>query len=74
MCYSEGLDICQGVSDLALARDHEGTRFNQGSRIVYITEKHTKKHAQSTTFRLLVEASLFRLTGSFHIHLFFLFI
>ena len=28
-------------------------------------------HAQCTTFELLVEASLFRMTGWFHIHLFF---
>ena len=40
---------------------------NKGSHIV---EKHARKHAQSTTFRLFVEASLFRLTGWFHIHLF----
>ena len=60
------------------ARGHKGTWHNQGSPIIYITEKtvrnnHLSEHAQSTTFGLLVEASVFRLTSWFHIH-FFLFI
>ena len=38
-----------GVSDLALERGHEGTRTNQGSHIVYITEKPARKYGQSTT-------------------------
>ena len=33
----------------------------------------SSEHVQSTTFALLIEASLFKLTGWFHIH-FFLFI
>ena len=45
---------------------------NQGSRIIYITEKHVRQHAQSTTSGLIEEASIFRLTGRFHIHLFYL--
>ena len=36
-----------GVSDLASARGQEGTRTNQGSCIVYITEKPARKHAKS---------------------------
>ena len=59
------------VTDLALACGHEGRMPNQGSLIVYITEKHARQYAQSTTYVLFVEASLFRLTGWFHIHLFF---
>ena len=55
MCYSEGLNM-PGVSDLASARGHEGTRTNQGSPIIYITEKAV----QSMTFGLFVDASLFR--------------
>ena len=69
MRYSEGLDI-PGVSDLAPACGHEGTRTNQGSCIIYITEKPVQQHEQSTTFGLFVEASLFWLTDWFHIHLF----
>ena len=34
----------------------------------------TLQHTQNTTFELFVEASLFRLTGWFHIHLLFFFI
>ena len=70
MRYSEGLDM-PGVSDLVSARGYEGTMTNKGSHIV---EKPARKHAQSTTFRLFVEASLFRLTGWFHIHLFFIYL
>ena len=33
MRYSKGLDTT-GVSDQALARGHEATRTNQGSRII----------------------------------------
>ena len=49
--YSEGLDV-PVVSNLASAWRHEGTMTSQGSRIVYITEKSVRKHAQSTTFGL----------------------
>ena len=69
MRYSEGLDM-PGVSDLASAWGHEGTRTNQDSRIIYIKEKHVQNHAQSTAFGLFIEVSLFRLTRWFHIHLF----
>ena len=65
--YRKGLDST-GVSYLVSTWGHEGTRTNQDSRIIYITEK--PEHAQSTTFGLVVEASLLRLTGWFHIHLF----
>ena len=64
-----------GVTDLASARDHVGTRTNQGSGINYITEKpdcqHQPGHALSTKFGLLtlVEAGLFKLTGWFQVHL-----
>ena len=61
---------CQGS---LIWHQHEVTRTNQGSRIIYIKEKTVHQHAQSTTFGLLVEANLFRLTGSFHIHFFFFF-
>ena len=46
MRYSEGLDTT-GVSDLALGWGHDGTRPNQGSRIIYITEKPVRQHHQS---------------------------
>ena len=66
---------CQGrgVSDLASARRQEGTRANEGSSIVYITENLVRHHAQNTTYELFVGASLFRLTGWFHINLFIFF-
>ena len=60
------------VSDLASAGLQEGTRTNQGSCIVYIPKKPVLQHAQNKTFGQLAEASLFRLTGWFHIHLFFI--
>ena len=43
MRYSEGLDTT-GVSDLASARGYEGRRTNQGSCIIYITEKPVRQH------------------------------
>ena len=43
---------------------------NGGSRIVYIREKLAHEHAQNTTCGLSTAASLFKLTGWFHIHLF----
>ena len=49
MRYSEGMDM-PGVSDLASAWGYEATRTNQGSRIIYITEKSVHQRAQSTTF------------------------
>ena len=58
------------VSDLASAFGHEGTKTNQGSCIVYNTEKPARKHAQSMILGLFVETSLFRLTGWLHIQLF----
>ena len=77
MCFNGGLDTT-GVSDLPSAHGHKETRTNQGSRIIYITDKpvpqHPLRNVQRTTFGLLVKASLLRLTGWFHIHLFFLFI
>ena len=69
MRYGERLAL-PGVSDMASARGQELTRTNQGSSIIYITEKPVRQHAQSTTSRLFVEASLFRLTDWFHSHLF----
>ena len=61
MRYSEGLDM-PGVSDLASAwgqvnKDQSGLSYHL-------------QYAQSTTFGLFLEASLFRLTGWFNIHLF----
>ena len=41
---------------------------NEGSCIVYSTEKLAHQHAQSTTFRLLAAVGLFGLTCGFHIH------
>ena len=56
-----------GVSDLASTRGHERTRTNWGSRMIYIIEKHARLHrlimSRARLFGLLVEASLFRLTG-----------
>ena len=65
-------------TDPASAWGHEGTRTNQlGTGIIYITEKPDRQHqlsmrsAQIVCYLLtLVEASLFRVTGWFHIHLF----
>ena len=61
MRYSEGLDTT-GVSDLASGWGYEETRANQGTRIIYITDNPgapaSSEHAQSSTFRLLAEASL----------------
>ena len=66
MRYSEGLDTT-GVSDLASGWGYEETRTNQSPA--------SSEHTQSSTFRLVAEASLLRLTGRYHIHLFgFLFI
>ena len=73
MCYSEGLDM-PGVSDsdLASAWGPEGTKtkVSELNRIIYITEKPVQQHAQSATFGLFIKASMFWLTGWFHIHLF----
>ena len=66
--HGEGLDTV-GVSDLASTYSHEQTRTNQG----FYRETCAPasfENAQITTFGLLVEAGLFRLTGWFHIHLF----
>ena len=64
MRYNEGLDM-PGVPNLASARGHKGTRTNQGPCNVYITDKPALQYAQSTTFGLFVEASLFMLTSCF---------
>ena len=40
-----------------------GAKTNQGSHIVYITEKAAHQHAQNVTYGLVVAACLFRLTG-----------
>ena len=72
MRYSEDLDI-PGVSNLASVWHHWETKTNEGSGIIYITEKAAHQHTQNITFRLFAAAWLFRLTGWFHIH-FFLFI
>ena len=69
MRYSEGLDM-PGVSDLTSAWDPEGTRTNQASRVVKSTKNPVLQYAQSATFVLFVEASLFSKSGWFHIHLF----
>ena len=62
--------VFAGFSDLASVWGHEGTRTNlAGLSYVYITEKPACKLVQSTTFGLFVEASLFRLTNWFHMHL-----
>ena len=36
------------VTDMASAWGHEGTRTNQGSGIIYITEKHDRQHQLRT--------------------------
>ena len=69
MHHSEGLDTT-GASDLASPQGHKGIRTNQGSSIAYIMNRETcaptsSEHAQSTTFRLLVEASLTRGSAAF---------
>ena len=48
-----------------------GDKTNEGSRSVYITEKVAHHHVQNATFGLFAATSLFRLTGWFHIHLFY---
>ena len=67
MLYSEELP---DASNLASVLHNKETKTNEGSRIVYITEKAAHQHAQNTTFGLFAAASLFRLSGWFHIHLF----
>ena len=49
MCYSEGLDRT-GVSDLASAQGHEGTRTNKGPCAIYITEKYNIVYRNVTQF------------------------
>ena len=75
MRYSEGLDTTV-ISDLA---NREVTREQGPIRalVSFTLQRNgetcapvSSEHAQSTTFRLLVEASLFRFTGWFHIHFF----
>ena len=44
-----------GVTDLASAWGHEETRTNQGSGIIYITEKPDRQHAQCTNFGVLID-------------------
>ena len=39
---------------------------NEGSSIIYITEKLAHQHAQNMTFGLFATASFFRLTSWFH--------
>ena len=48
--YSEGLATMPGVSNLAPIWRHYETKSNEGSCIVYITEKAALQHAQNTTF------------------------
>ena len=43
MHCSEGLDMT-GVSDLASARGHKGTKTNQVSCFIYITDKPVRQH------------------------------
>ena len=43
------------VTDLASAWGHEGTRINQGSGIIYITEKADRQHQLSTNCGILVD-------------------
>ena len=59
MRYTEDLAI-PGVSNLTSAwrQSHEETTTNEGSRIVYITEKLARQHAQNATFGLFATASL----------------
>ena len=71
MCASEGmanaLDFEYGLSVTSL----QETKTNEGSFIVYITEKlDARQHAQNATSVLFATASLFRLTALFQIHLF----
>ena len=74
MRYSEGLDTT-GVSDLAISVRSRGNKDQSGLSYHLHHSGETcapasSEHAQSTTFGPLVEASLFKLTGWFHIHLF----
>ena len=62
MHYSENLAI-QGVSNLASVWRHVEAKTNEGSHIVYITEKFAHQHVQNAVW-------LFKLMGRFHIHLF----
>ena len=70
MRYSECLAMIWGLGS-GISVTSRGKRTNEGSRIVYITEKLMRQHAQNTTLSLFAASSLFRLTGWFHIHLFF---
>ena len=49
MRYSKGLDTI-GVSDEASGWGHEGTGTNQGSCIIYITEKPVRQHHRLSRF------------------------
>ena len=74
MRYSKGLDTT-GVSDLITSVRSRGN--NESGLSYHLHHRETcapasSEHVHSTTFRLLVEASLFRLTDLFHIHLFYL--
>ena len=73
MRYSEGLDTTEN-SDLVISVRSCGNKDQSGlSYHLHYREPCalvSSEHAQSTIFGLLVEASLYRLTGWFHIRLF----
>ena len=77
MRYSEGLDTT-GVSDLAISVRSRGNK-DQSGLSYHLHYRETcapplSEHVQSTTFGLLLEASLYRLTGWLHINLFFIYL
>ena len=57
MCYSEGLAM-PGVLNMAPMWCHRETKTNEGSLIVYITEKLARQYAQNATSGLFATASL----------------
>ena len=60
--YARGFEASLNVTSLE-------DKDQRGSCIFYITGKLAHQYAQNTTFGLFAAASLFRLTGWFHIHL-----
>ena len=66
MLYSEDL----AITGSRIWR-HWETKIGEGSRVIHITEKAAHQHAQNLTFGLFAAAWLLRLTGWFHIHLFY---
>ena len=60
--------LSQGSQFLSQCDVTRRQRTNEGSHIVYITEKVVRQHAHNTTFGLYAAARLFRETCRLRIH------